>query len=113
MESSSSILDPLKHFFAERFDDPIKSRRYFLAYCLGCCLGFCGYWFSRTSPGFPFGGPSDFTTFYTGALIIRSGNAQQLYDLITQAGVQKSLLLPYGWLFKDGLLPYIYPPFFA
>ena len=98
---------------AIRIKDPLIRRRYFIAYCLGCCLGFSGLWFSETRPGFPFGGPCVFTTYYTGALIIRSGNAQNLYDLPTQMNTQQSLLLPHGWQFQNGLLPYLYPPIFA
>ena len=93
--------------------DSVTRLRCFFAYCVGCLLGYTGYWLARTTPGFPWGGPGDFTSFCTGALIFRSGHSQQLYDLVLQASVQRSLLRPYGWIFKDGLLPYIYPPFFA
>jgi hypothetical protein len=98
---------------ASRLDDRQCRRRYFLAYCLGCLLGYFGYWFGRASPGFPWGGPGDFTTLYTGALIFRSGHAQQLYDLAVQKEIQDLLLRSHGWMFKDGLLLYVYPPFFA
>jgi hypothetical protein len=103
----------LRDAWERRFKDPSRRRGYFIAYCLGCIAGYVSYWFTRTSPGFPWGGPGDFTTFYTAALILRSGEGQLLYDLATQARVQQALLLPYGWVFQDGLLPYIYPPFFA
>jgi hypothetical protein len=109
----SAIFMSLCEALARRLDDRQYRRRYFLAYCLGCLLGYVGYWFSRASPGFPWGGPGDFTTFYTGALIFRSGHAQQLYDLAVQREIQDLLLRSHGWMFQDGLLPYVYPPFFA
>ena len=111
--SGKTLWNFIKDSAAIRLKNPLIRRRYFVAYCLGCCLGFSGLWFSETRPGFPFGGPCDFTTFYTGALIIRSGNAQNLYNIPTQMSTQQSLLLPHGWQFQDGLLPYLYPPIFA
>lgn len=103
----------LKQALLERFQNQKTCQRYFITYCLGCCLGLAGIWFINTSPGFPLGGPSDFTTFYTGAQIIRAGEGSHLYDLDTQARFQNACLSPHGWTFKDGLLIYIYPPFFA
>lgn len=103
----------LKRALLERFQNQKTCQRYFITYCLGCCLGLAGIWLINTSPGFPLGGPSDFTTFYTGAQIIRAGEGSHLYDLDTQARFQNACLRPHGWTFKDGLLIYIYPPFFA
>lgn len=103
----------LKRALLERFRNQKTCQSYFITYCLGCCLGLAGIWFINTSPGFPLGGPSDFTTFYTGAQIIRAGEGSHIYDLDTQARFQNACLRPHGWTFKDGLLIYIYPPFFA
>jgi hypothetical protein len=64
-------------------------------------------------PGFPLWGPGDFTAFYTAGYIIRDGNAQRLYDLALQTKVQQGFLLPHGWTFGQGLLPFVNPPFFA
>jgi len=103
----------IKSLFHERSDAPGVAERYFITYCLGCCLGFAGIWLLQAPPGFPLGGPSDFTSFYTAAHIIRAGEGENLYDLETQARFQDAWLRPHGWVFKDGLMVYIYPPFFA
>lgn len=94
-------------------NDPKVRQNFFISYCLGCLLGFSLLWFTHLSPGFPLGGPSDFTAFYTGAQVVRSGQIQNLYNPETQMEVQSSLLRPNGWLFSDGLLPFVYPPFFV
>jgi hypothetical protein len=48
----------------------------------------------------------DFTSFYTGGLILRQGNAARLYDLGEQARIQRQL-------FNRGNLIYLHPPFEA
>jgi hypothetical protein len=103
----------IKNLFHERSQAPGVAERYFITYCLGCCLGLAGIWFLQAPPGFPMGGPSDFTSFYTAAHIIRAGEGANLYDLETQTRFQNAWLRPHGWVFKDGLMVYIYPPFFA
>jgi hypothetical protein len=103
----------IKNLFHERSQAPGVAERYFITYCLGCCLGLAGIWFLQAPPGFPLGGPSDFTSFYTAAHIIRAGEGANLYDLETQARFQDPWLRPHGWVFKDGLMVYVYPPFFA
>lgn len=103
----------IKNLFHERSQAPGVAERYFITYCLGCCLGLAGIWFLQARPGFPLGGPSDFTSFYTAAHIIRAGEGANLYDFETQARFQDAWLRPHGWVFKDGLMVYIYPPFFA
>ena len=113
LPSKNKLWNSITDITAIRIKDPLIGRRYFIAYCLGCCIGFSVLWFTQTRPGFPFGGPGDFTSYYTGALIIRSGNAHNLYDVPTQMSTQQSLLLPHGWQFRDGLLPYVNPPIFA
>ena len=91
---------------------PNKRWRFFLLYCLETLFAY-GYVILRGArPGF-WVGPHDFTSFYTGALMLRQGLGSRLYDLAAQAQVQQALLRPYGWVFADGLLPYIYPPFLA
>ena len=54
---------------------------------------------------------TDFTAFYTAAKILLSSSRHLLYDLDTQAHTQQTLIYPI--IFKDGLLPYNYPPFFV
>jgi hypothetical protein len=50
---------------------------------------------------------SDFTTLYTGALLIARGNASSLYDLGGQSRIQRQLFN------RKDLLPYVHPPFQA
>ena len=54
---------------------------------------------------------SDFTSFYTAFSMVKSGEAAKLYDLNTQAIYQQRILA--GYVFKDGVLPYLNPPFIA
>ncbi len=108
-----ALAEPLRNALSTRLGDPARRRGYFLSYCVGCLLGYVGYWFSWLKPGFPWGGPGDFVTFYTGASLLRSAHPQQLYDLTAQAILQVSLLRPYGWVLPNGLLPFVHPPFFA
>ncbi len=97
---------------ADNSQEP-RFRRYYFACCIGLLLAYVAYWFTDTTPGFPLGGPGDFATFITGALVLRSGQGHHLYDLVLQSKVQDALLRPSGWLFASGILPYIYPPHFA
>jgi hypothetical protein len=93
--------------------NPGRRIRYFVAYCLGLILGYALYIPGRTLPGFPVGGPGDFASFYTAAVIIRDGNGSRLYDLDLQSEVQQAYLVPHGWRYEGDLLPYINPPFLA
>ena len=86
--------------------------RFFLLYCLVTLFAYGNVMLRGARPGF-WVGPHDFTSFYTGALMLRQGLGSRLYDLAVQAQVQQTLLRPYGWVFVDGLLPYNYPPFLA
>lgn len=97
----------------DKFSDTLVQRNYFLAYCIGCLIGYLGFWMANIAPGFTLGGPGDLVGFYTGALIARSGDSHQLYSLAHQTHVQQDLLRGYGWVFKDGLQPFINPPFYA
>ncbi len=55
-------------------------------------------------------GYQDFTIFYTGALLVRSGHASSLYDLATQFRTQQSFTnVP----IRLGPLPFNHPPFEA
>ena len=45
--------------------------------------------------------------------MVQSGEAQLLYDLDAQSRTQQQILSLYGFVFKDGVLPYYYPPFFV
>jgi hypothetical protein len=56
-------------------------------------------------------GYPDFTTFYSGASILRQGLRRQLYDEATQYRVQ--LQFAAGVSTRQGPLPYIHPPFEA
>jgi hypothetical protein len=56
-------------------------------------------------------GYPDFTTFYSGASILRQGLGRQLYDEQTQYRVQ--LQFASGVSIRQGSLPYIHPPFEA
>src|SRR5688572_9147258 len=47
---------------------------------------------------------SDFMPTLTGAMVIRQGNAPQLYDLSTQTAAQQEVLSPY--FTTDSILPY-------
>lgn len=51
---------------------------------------------------------ADFTSHYTGALIVRNGLGMRLYDLSLQAAVQREVLR--GRYLGDGLLPFNRPP---
>lgn len=52
---------------------------------------------------------SDFTAFYTGWSIVYGGQGAHLYDAPTQMAYQRMVLD--GGQFKDGLLPYLNPPY--
>jgi Glycosyltransferase family 87 len=54
-------------------------------------------------------GFADFSTFYSAARIVQSGMGNQLYSTTVQAHVQ-SMLYPNA-VTRNGLLPYIHPPF--
>jgi hypothetical protein len=56
-------------------------------------------------------GYPDFTTFYSGASIVRQGLGRQLYDEQTQYRVQQQFAA--GVSIRQGPLPYIHPPFEA
>jgi len=92
---------------------PGRARRLFLAYCVAMLLAFAILIPPVAMEGFPVWGPGDFTAFYTAGYIVRTGNAHHLYDLDLQTRVQQQFLLPHGWTFDGGLLPYANPPFFA
>ena len=51
---------------------------------------------------------ADFTAFYTGGALVRDGYGRQLYDRALQTQYQQQILE--GRSFKEGLLPYNYPP---
>ena len=90
-----------------------RSRRFFMAYCASMILSYVILAPTTARPGFRLWGPGDFPAFYTAGRIIRDGNVHRLYDFGLQAQVQQAILLPFGWTFAGGLLPYNYPPFFA
>ena len=94
----------------EALPDPAEYKGCIVAYCIGLILGYAVLTVSRPYPGFPLGGPADFTIFYTAAHIIRAGQGDRLYDLALQTKVQQSFLRPHGWIMQNGLLPYNYPP---
>jgi hypothetical protein len=50
----------------------------------------------------------DFTAFYTGLLIVSDGLGSSLFDFDLQFLYQQNLLN--GRIFKDGLLPFVWPP---
>ena len=54
---------------------------------------------------------ADFTMFYTGWSIVRDGRGAELYDFNLQTRYQQQILA--GRSFKDGLLPFNYPPYVA
>ncbi len=54
---------------------------------------------------------ADFTMLYTGGLLVREGHGAQLYDLALQTRYQQQILS--GKSFRDGLLPFNYPPYVA
>ncbi len=56
-------------------------------------------------------GYPDFSTFYSGAGIVRQGLGRQLYDEQTQYKVQQQFAA--GVKIRQGPLPYIHPPFEA
>src|SRR5438093_5854658 len=56
-------------------------------------------------------GYPDFTTFYTGGIIVREHLGAQLYDEQTQYRVQQQFAP--GVIIRHGPLPYIHPPFEA
>ena len=56
-------------------------------------------------------GLADFSTFYSAARMVQIGLGHQLYDAATQKHVQ-SMLYPKATA-RNGLLPYIHPPFEA
>ena len=56
-------------------------------------------------------GYPDFSTFYSGASIVRQGLGKQLYDEATQYRIQ--LQFAAGVSIRQGPLPYIHPPFEA
>ncbi len=56
-------------------------------------------------------GYPDFTTFYSGASLLRQGLGRQLYDEPTQYRVQQQFAA--GVSIRQGALPYIHPPFEA
>lgn len=56
-------------------------------------------------------GYPDFTTFYSGASILRQGLGRQLYDEQTQYRVQQQFAAEVS--IRQGPLPYIHPPFEA
>ena len=99
--------------FVSVMPDPQEFQGCIAAYSVGLLVGYAIQMFFQASARFPFGGPADFTIFYTAAHIVRSGQRHGLYDLALQAKVQQSILLPYGGFMQNGLLPYNYPPFGA
>ena len=56
-------------------------------------------------------GYPDFSTFYSGASMVRQGLGKQLYDEATQYRIQ--LQFAAGVSIRQGPLPYIHPPFEA
>jgi hypothetical protein len=60
-----------------------------------------------------FQGKSDFISYFTASKLALSGQAHSLYDLGIQEEFQKQILQDLGSNIsvKDGLLPYIHPPF--
>ncbi len=77
-------------------------RRLALALHAGMALSYVGLWLLTWARGLAW--RADFTAYYTGWTLLRTGRAAQLYDLDTQREVQAALL---GVLrFKDDLLPH-------
>ena len=103
----------LRQALTQRLNSREMTRCFFLGYCVAMILVYALWVPTMAQPGFPVWGPGDFTAFYTAAHIIRDGNAHRLYDLSLQTQVQQRFLVPHGWTFLDGLLPYNNPPFFA
>jgi hypothetical protein len=54
---------------------------------------------------------ADFTAYYTGWTMVRDGEGANLYDLDVQTRYQQAILD--GRQFRDGVLPYVNPPYFA
>lgn len=54
---------------------------------------------------------TDFAMFYSGALLLRSEQRADLYDLDVQRAIQQPLIHP--WAYEGGVLPYNYPPYIA
>lgn len=109
----AEVAERLHEVLTRALSERERSRRFFLAYCVAMILAYAMLVPAIARPGFPMWGPGDFTIFYTAAHILRGGNAHRLYELDLQTEVQQAFLLPHGWTFEDGLLPYNYPPFFA
>ena len=95
---------------------PEKSDRFRLYACIYglAVLAWYAIHTARVSyPGFPLGGPGDFTSFLAAGQIIAKGEANRLYDLGLQSATQRSLLAGYALDAQSLFLPYAYPPFFA
>ncbi len=73
-----------------------------LALNLGLAVSYLGLWGLTLARGDFW--RADFTAYYTGWTLIRSGRTAELYDLAAQQKVQAHLLGPYR--FKDDLLPH-------
>ncbi len=73
-----------------------------LALNLGLALSYAGLWLLTVARGDFW--RADFTAYYTGWTLIRTGRAAELYDLAVQREVQAQILGPYR--FKDDLLPH-------
>lgn len=73
-----------------------------LALNAGLALAYAGLWLLTLARGLNW--RADFTAYYTGWTLIRSGRAAELYNLEAQRAVQAALLGPNR--FKDDLLPH-------
>lgn len=90
-----------------------RTQVYFLAYCLALLISYGFISLKAGYPGFPLGGPGDFTNYYTAGIILTQSDPAGLYDLDLQRHIQQELLEPYGYEFAGGVLPYMNPPFLA
>ncbi len=79
--------------------------RILLCINIALSIGYAVVWFSMWSVLYL---NSDFTAFYTGLVMVRDGLGNSLFDFDLQASIQQNILE--GRSFKDGLLPFVWPP---
>lgn len=91
-----------------------RAGRLFLAYCIGILISYLVIVYSKPWIG-SLWARSDFASLYTAAALVRADRASSLYDLRSQTQIQQQLLAAQGesFSFRDGVLPYYYPPFFV
>lgn len=76
---------------------------------LGLCLSYIGLWLLAIQQNLTW--RADFTAFYTGGMLLYSGQGHNLYNYDLQATCQQNILE--GKSFSDGLLAFNYPPYVA